>query len=72
MGGGKKQWLHLCQIFEAAAHKWVGAAVGRHLHRVLDQSQQLDRQLVDVQDVAEDHLHILENREREEEKKSHL
>lgn len=35
------------------------AAVGRHLHGVLDQSEQLHRQLVDVQDVAEDHLHVL-------------
>lgn len=66
----EKKMVHLCQIFEAAAHKWVGAAVGSHLHRVLDQSQQLDRQLVDVQDVAEDHLHILKT-ERER-KKSHL
>ncbi|TNN65590.1 hypothetical protein EYF80_024119 [Liparis tanakae] len=38
------------------------AAVGRHLHGVLDQAEQLHRQLVDVQDVAEDHLHILHNK----------
>lgn len=51
--------LYLRQVFEAAAHQRVGTAVGRHLHGVLDESEQLHRQLVDVQDVAEDHFHVL-------------
>lgn len=50
---------YLCQVFKAAAHQRVGTAVGRHLNSVLDESEQFDCQLVDVQDVAEDHLHVL-------------
>lgn len=52
-------FLYLCEIFKTAANQRVGAAVGRHLHGVLDESEQLHRQLVDVEDVAEDHLHVL-------------
>lgn len=43
------------------------AAIRRHLHGVLDQSEQLHRQLVDVQDVAEDHLHILHDERKGDE-----
>ena len=50
---------YLGQVFKAAAHQGMGAAVGGHLHGVLNQPQQFDRQLVDVQDVTEEHLHIL-------------
>lgn len=41
------------------------AAISCHLHGILDQSEQLHRQLVDVQDVTEDHLHILHNKTRQ-------
>lgn len=51
--------FYLCQIFKTAANQRVGAAVGRHLHGVLDESEQLHRQVVEVEDVAEDHLHVL-------------
>lgn len=36
------------------------AAISSHLHSILDQSEQLHRQLVYVQDVTKDHLHILQ------------
>lgn len=36
------------------------AAISCHLYSILDQSKQLHRQLVDVQDVTEYHLHILQ------------
>lgn len=53
-------FTHLGQVLKAAAHQWVWAAIRRHLNGVLDQPEQLYRQLVDVQDIAEDHLHILQ------------
>lgn len=35
-------------------------AISRHLHSILDQTQELHCQLVDVQDVTEDHLNVLQ------------
>lgn len=52
--------MYLCQIFKAASHQWMRTAISRHLHSILDQTQELHCQLVDVQDVTEDHLNVLQ------------
>lgn len=49
----------LSQVFEAASHQRMRTAFIGHLHRVLDQTQQLHRHLVDINDPAEDTVHIL-------------
>ncbi len=50
----------LGEVLEAAAHQRVRTALIGHLHRVLDQPQQLHRHLMDVHDPAEDVLHVLQ------------
>lgn len=50
---------HLSQILKAASNQRMRTVFIRHLHRVLDQTQQLHRHLVYVNDPAEDTVHVL-------------
>lgn len=53
------QETHLSQVFKAAPDQRMRASFIRHLHCVLNQTQQLYSHLVDVHDPTEDAVHIL-------------